>query len=161
MEHNSDSSISSTHTSFVDALGTWCREFSWSWFATFSFRKPTTVWGAQRTFEVYLARLSDLAQSAVSSIYTVERGPLGSQFHIHALVGNVGLLPPRCGSATSRGCVGGCGTHQWKSGFADVRAYDAEQPGAFYVLKHCGRSSEMQIFGVPQRVMPEVMLGGN
>lgn len=132
----------------IQAHGEWLKSFQYNWFATFTFDRPVKDYAVRRAMNEYFERLAAVSGNDPFAFWVPERGKWDSKLHVHALIGNVGWLPGRCRLPGHR-CLG-CGYHLWRSGFRDVKNYNSDLEGAFYMLKSLKYGkAELEILGNP------------
>lgn len=141
-------------------MGTWLGELApWDVFATWTFARPVTVNGAMYQARRHLAVLEKRAELPLYGFVAAERGDRGGLIHLHALLGNVGVLKPYCGDRLRPGEWGKpcCMVHSWPCGIARVLPYDPQLGAKHYVSKYVVKSlAEWELFGfpaVPQKVL--------
>jgi len=127
-----------------DALGEWLNGFSWSHWATFTFRvgcpsdclrehRHERGWGlsgpsSSRARE-HVHRFLDEMPRGPGYFYCIERGPWGGRCHGHA------LLKVRQGPMENSGrSIDEAWTHRY--GRVQLRAYDAERGASYYCGKY-------------------------
>jgi hypothetical protein len=141
--------MSTNSSKLIEAQGAWLKTFTWDFYFTGTFAQPVTENGARFLLTQYVARLETASSTSVSMFWTVEKGTIGGNVHVHGLIGNTGTLPASCGSEF-RSCTSVCATHLWHVGKAQVRLYDANGAAPYYISKTAFfRDSEWGIIGNP------------
>src|SRR4051812_43812962 len=115
-----------------EVLGSWLKTFDWDWFATYTFKHPVKSFSATNALLKYFHALETRNGKKIFSAYALERCPLSSTIHIHALLANTSPLKADCKRAHSTTC---CGRHFWSRGHSVVHAYDPGLAGTHYLAK--------------------------
>jgi hypothetical protein len=124
----------------AQAFASWLQGMRWDFFATPTFRYPTSQAVAMSAVKHWLASKGPRAYAAVA----YERGPLGGRLHCHVLVGGVGR------SALQRQHL----LRSWRHGMIKVEAYRPHLPAARYVCEYADDPEGLEILGSPQRYRP-------
>lgn len=135
-----------------EAMGEWLGRIApWDVFATWTFARPVTLYGAMDRARKHARSLEDMAGQPVYAFVAVEEGA-GGLAHLHALIGNVAHLRPTCGTSLPVGRRGErcCLRDAWAYGYARVFKYDPARGARFYVAKHITKAlAEWDLIGLP------------
>lgn len=121
----------------IQQYGTLFHDYAWQVYGTGTFSRKTTVDGANRLFRQFMSRLrQSLKSTAIAYIGVLERRTSGLGMpaipaHWHFLL----AAAPQHRAALLQNART---IWQERFGFADVREYDKEKFGAYYVAKLAG-----------------------
>lgn len=136
-----------------EAMGQWLGALApWEFFSTWTFSHPVHVNGAMYWSRRHTRMLAERAGLPLYGFVAAEAGNVGGLIHLHALLGNCGVLKSWCGNFLPKGVWGQdcCMLHMWPCGIARVLPYNPKLGATHYVAKYITkRLAEWEIFGDP------------
>jgi hypothetical protein len=134
----------------VEGWGDFLSQFSWDWYATWTFADDVKTFTAHNRLARWLRDLEKAAGSPIAWFRGDEYGERFGKFHMHGLIANVAHM----------------GRFQWMrrwepNGYARIYAYDPLKGAAYYVSKYVRKqlgdwdlSENLDTFRIQQRVLP-------